>query len=212
MLFLFLVIIEATVMACVYHPDRDSAAYCHHCDAELCESCTLRVESGRTVCHRCMLALSLNDVESETTKRDQEEEDRRVGLHKKWRPTYIESVLTIGLVLVLGLVGLRFYWDRTELKSAITLDVTDPVELLAEFQAILAHYAMANGNRYPDSLYELLPRYLHDAAENRRVLRYLEYNLNESEGYLLRIKPESAISGENLIATAEDIYSVSKGK
>jgi hypothetical protein len=71
---------------------------------------------------------------------------------------------------------------------------------------------MANGNRYPDSLYELLPRYLHDAAENRRVLRYLEYNLNESEGYLLRIKPESAISGENLIATAEDIYSVSKGK
>jgi hypothetical protein len=69
---------------------------------------------------------------------------------------------------------------------------------------------MANGNRYPDSLYELSPRYLHDAAENRRVLRYLEYNLNEREGYLLRMKPESAISAENLIATAEDIYSVSK--
>jgi predicted negative regulator of RcsB-dependent stress response len=86
-----------------------------------------------------MLALSLSDVKSETTMREQEEEDQHVGLHKKWRPTYIESVLAIGLVLVLGLVGLRFYWDRTELKSAITLDVTDPVELLAEFQAILAH-------------------------------------------------------------------------
>jgi hypothetical protein len=159
-----------------------------------------------------MLALSLNDVKSETTIREQEEEDLRVGLHKKWRPTYIESVLTIGLVLVLGLVGLRFYWDRTELKSAITLDVTDPVELLAEFQAILAHYSVANGNRYPDSLHELLPSYLNDAAENRRVLRYLDYNLNEREGYLLRIKPESSISGENLIATAQDIYSVRKEK
>jgi hypothetical protein len=159
-----------------------------------------------------MLALSLNDVKSETTIREQEEEDQRVGLHKKWRPTYIESVLTIALVLVLGLVGLRFYWDRTELKSAITLDVTDPVELLAEFQAILAHYSVANGNRYPDSLHELLPRYLNDAAENRRVLRYLDYNLNKREGYLLRIKPESAISGENLIATAQDIYSVRKEK
>ncbi len=199
-------------MGCVYHPDRDSVAYCDHCEAELCESCTLRVEDGRSVCHRCMLALSLNDVKSETTIREQEEEDLRVGLHKKWRPTYIESVLTIGLVLVLGLVGLRFYWDRTELKSAITLDVTDPVELLAEFQAILAHYSVANGNRYPDSLHELLPSYLNDAAENRRMLRYLDYNLNEREGYLLRIKPESAISGENLIATAEDIYSVRKGK
>ena len=199
-------------MGCVYHPDRDSVAYCDQCEAELCESCTLRVEDGRSVCHRCMLALSLNDVKSETTIREQEEEDLRVGLHKKWRPTYIESVLTIGLVLVLGLVGLRFYWDRTELKSAITLDVTDPVELLAEFQSTLAHYSVANGNRYPDSLHELLPSYLNDAAENRRVLRYLDYNLNEREGYLLRIKPESAISGENLIATAEDIYSVRKEK
>jgi hypothetical protein len=136
-----------------------------------------------------MLALSLNDVKSETTMREQEEEDLRVGLHKQWRPTYIESVLTIGLVLVLALVGLRFYWDRTELKSAITLDVTDPVELLAEFQAILGHYS-----------------YLNDAAENLRVLRYLDYNLNEREGYLLRVKPGSPISGENLIATAQDIY------
>ena len=199
-------------MACVYHPDRDSVAYCDHCEAELCESCTLHVEDGRSACHRCMLALSLSDVKSETTMREQEEEDQHVGLHKKWRPTYIESVLAIGLVLVLGLVGLRFYWDRTELKSAITLDVTDPVELLAEVQTILAHYSVANGNRYPDSLHELLPSYLNDAAENRRVLRYLDYNLNVREGYLLRIKPESPISGENLIATAQDIYSVRKGK
>jgi len=199
-------------MGCVYHPDRDSVACCDHCEAELCESCTLRVEDGRTVCHRCMLALSLNDVKSETTVREQEEEDQHVGLHKKWRPTYIQSVLAIGLVLVLGLVGLRFCWDRTELKSAITLDVTDPVELLAGFQAILAHYSVANGNRYPDSLYELLPSYLTDATENRRVLLHLDYNLNEREGYLLRIKPGSPISGENLIATAQDIYPVRKGK
>ena len=194
-------------MGCVYHPDRDSVAYCYHCEAELCESCTLRVEDGRTVCHRCMLALSLNDVKSETTMHEQEEEDQHVGLHKKWRRTYIQSVLAIGLVLVLGLVGLRFYWDRTELKSAITLDVTDPVELLAEFQAILGDYSVANGNRYPDSLYELLPSYLIDATENRRVLLHLDYNLNKREGYLLRIKPGSPISGENLIATPQDIYS-----
>jgi hypothetical protein len=153
-----------------------------------------------------MLALSLNDVKSETTIREQEEEDRRVGLQKKWRPSYIVSVLTIGLVLVLVLVGLRFYWDRTELRSARTLDLNNPVELLAEFQAILARYSVANGNSYPDSLQELIPRYLNDAAENIGVLRYLEYNLNAREGYLLRIKPGSPISGENLIATAQDIY------
>ena len=89
-------------MGCVYHPEVDSVAYCDQCEAELCEGCTLRVEDGRAVCHRCMLALSLNDVKSEATMREQEEEDRRVGLQKKWRPTYIASVLAIGLVLVLS--------------------------------------------------------------------------------------------------------------
>lgn len=195
-------------MTCVYHPDRDSIAFCDHCEAALCEGCTIRLEDGRTFCHRCMLAVSLEDVKSETTLREQEEEDRRVGLQKKWRPTYINSILAIGLAGILVLLGLRFYWSQAETMPQISLETRAPVELLAALQQTLTHYSVDHGHSYPDNLYELMPTYLPDLGGNRAVLRHLEYNLDEQKGYLLRIKANSPISGENLLATELDIYPV----
>ena len=199
-------------MGCIYHPDLDSIACCDHCNAELCESCAIRVEDGRTFCHRCILALSLEDVRSETTMKERADEDRRVGLQEKWRPSYIQSVLAVGAVVVLVLIALRFYWSQTELRPQIILDVTAPVELLAGLQEALALYSVEHGNRYPDSLYELIPGYLPDVGENSAALRYLDYNLDEHEGYRLRMKPGSPLSGENLIATALDIHPVQREK
>jgi len=199
-------------MSCVYHPNRDNVAFCDHCEAALCEACTIRLEDGRTLCHRCMLAVSLEDVKSETTLREQEEEDRRLGLQKKWRPTYINAILAVGLAGILTLLALRFYWSQTETMPQVSLDTSDPVELLAALQKTLAHYSVDHGHNYPDSLYELIPAYLPDLGGNRAVLRHLEYNLDEQKGYFLRIKPDSPISGENLLATELDIYPVEREK
>jgi len=153
-----------------------------------------------------MLAVSLEDVKSETALREQEEEDRIVGLQKKWRPTYINLVLAVGLAGIFILLALRFYWSQTEPRPQVILDISAPVELLAALQGTLAHYAVDHGNRYPDSLYELIPFYLPDLGVNRTALRHLEYNLDEMNGYLLRIKSDSPLSGEDLVATKLDIY------
>jgi hypothetical protein len=193
-------------MRCVYHPDRDHIAFCDHCEAALCERCTVRLEDGRSLCHRCMLAVSLEDVRSETMLREQEEEERLVGLQKKWRPTYINLVLAVGLAGILILLALRFYWSQTEPRPQVVLDTSGPVELLAALQDMLAHYAVDHGNHYPDSLYELMPVYLSDLGGNRTALGHLEYNLDEKNGYLLRIRSDSPLSGENLLATKLDIY------
>lgn len=199
-------------MSCVYHPDRDNIAFCDHCEAALCEGCTIRLEDGRTLCHRCMLAVSLEDVKSETTLREQEEEDRLVGLQEKWRPTYINLVLAVGLAGILILLALRLYWSQTEPRPQVILNISAPVELLAALQGTLAQYAVDHGNSYPDSLYELIPVYLPDLGGNRTALRHLEYNLDEKNGYLLRIKSDSPLSGENLVATKLDIYPIQTEK
>ena len=195
-------------MGCAYHPDKDSVAHCNQCEADLCRDCMIQVESRGTFCHRCMLALSVEEVKSETTRREQEEEDARVGLQKEWRPTYIQWVLSIGTLLLLALVGLQLHWSQTEVKPKIILDPTRPVELLAGVQAALEDYFLAQGNSYPDSLYDLFPSFLSEKGENRRALRQLLYNPNTSEGYLLRIKPGSLISGEELVATSLGIRPV----
>ena len=153
-----------------------------------------------------MLAVSLEDVESETTLRKQQEEDRLVGLQKKWRPTYIHLVLAIGLAGILILLPLRLYWSQSEVRPQIVLDMKDPVELLAALQETLAHYAADHGNSYPDGLYELVPTYLPDLGKNRTALQYVDYNLDEKNGYLMRIKAGSPLANENLVATKLDIY------
>ena len=195
-------------MGCIYHPDRDSAARCEHCEADLCSSCTILVEDGRKLCHRCLLALSLKEVSNETNRLDQAQNDRRVGVHAKWRPNYSQLVLSIGTVLVIVLLGMYFHWNQTELKPKIILDPTQPVELLAGVQAALDHYFVTHGCRFPDSLHTLFPDFLSDQGENRRALRYLVYRPAKSEGYLIRIKPDSFVSGEDLIATTKGIRPV----
>ena len=197
-------------MGCAYHPDQDSVAHCDHCEADLCRSCVINVEGRGTFCHRCMLALSVEEVKSETSRREQAEEDARVGLQKKWRPTYIQLVLTIGALLLLAFVGLQLHLSQRETKPKIILDPTQPVELLAGVQAALDDYFLAQGNRYPDSLYDLFPGFLLEGGENRKALRYLLYNPAKSEGYLLRIKPGSPISGEELVATTQGIRPIEK--
>jgi hypothetical protein len=197
-------------MSCVFHPDRDSITFCDHCEAALCQSCALRLEDRRTLCHRCMLAVSLEDVKSETTGKEQEEEERFVGLQKKWRPTYIHLVLAVGLTGLLTLLALRLYWSQTEPRPEVVLDISAPVEILAALQETLAHYAVDHGNSYPDSLYDLVPVYLPDLGMNNEALRYLEYGLDEKDGYSLRIKEDSPLSGKNLLATKLDIYPIQR--
>jgi hypothetical protein len=153
-----------------------------------------------------MLAVSLEDVKSETTLREQEEEDRRVGLQKKWRPTYLNLVVTVGLAGIVLLLVLRLYWSQGEARPPVVLDISSPVELFAALQETLANYAADHQNNYPDSLYELIPIYLPDLGVNRTALFRLEYNLDEKDGYLLRLKPGSPLSGENLVATKLYIY------
>jgi len=195
-------------MGCIYHPDREKIAFCHHCEADLCENCAIRVESGRTLCHRCMLVVSLEDVKSETSMKEEVEEDRRVGAQDKKRFTYIQWLFVAGAVLMLILMALRFHWSQIEFRPQIVLDIAAPVELLADLQQALAHYSAEHGNRYPDGIFELIPDYLPDVAKNREVLRSINYSLDQNEGYRLQIKSGSPLPGETLVATALSIQPV----
>ncbi len=192
-------------MRCVYHPHNDAAKSCEHCQADLCESCAVSLDNGRIHCHRCMLALSLYDVKNETTKRREQEKAQRLGLKKRWRPSYLQALLTVGGVLALVLVGLRIHWDQPVHRPRVVLDTNHPMRLLSQLQLAIARYSAAHKDRYPDSLYDLLPDFLADTGQNRRVLRNSYYGLDVRDGYVLRIRSNAPFPGKELVATANDI-------
>jgi hypothetical protein len=192
-------------MGCVYHPNNDAAKACEQCQADLCESCAISLDNGRIHCHRCMLALSLYDVKNESTKLREQEKTKRLGLEKRWRPSYLQALLTVGGVLALLLVGLQIHWNQPVHRPRVVLDTNHPMRLLSQLQLAIAQYSAAHKDRYPDSLYDLLPDFLADTGQNRKVLRNSSYGLDERNGYVLRIKSNAPFPGKELVATANDI-------
>ena len=192
-------------MGCVYHPSRVTVETCEQCEADLCGSCAIHLRNGRILCNRCMVGLSVVDVKVEAARRKLKQEARQLGLDKRWRPTYIQVVLTVGAVLAVFIVGLGFYWSQPEQPRQLILNPDDPMSVLGELQIALDHYALAHRGRYPISLFLLVPDYLADTGQNRRVLRYLVYRLDVSEGFVLRIKENAPLTGKELVATANGI-------
>ncbi len=192
-------------MDCNYHPNCDATKFCDQCQAYLCDSCAIGLENGRTLCHRCMLALSLHDVNGETIRRKQAEESQRLGVKKRWRPAYLQVLVAVGALLALLLIGLRFYWSQPVQRPQVFLDTASPMRLLTKLQFSLAHYGAAHKDRYPESLFDLLPDFLADTGQNRKVLRNLFYRLDAREGYVLRIKDSAPFPGKELVLTAEHI-------
>ncbi|UCG11566.1 MAG: hypothetical protein JSU72_13650 [Deltaproteobacteria bacterium] len=195
-----------TVMDCVYHPSHDASGICEQCRADLCRSCTIQCDDGRTLCHRCMLALSVEQVKNETTERQLSHEARRLGLGGKWRPAYLQIVITMGTVLAVLLISFYLLGAQPEPPPEIVLDPANPVELLASLQAALELYAAAHEGQYPKNLYDLIGNSLADTPLNRRALRDLSYKRDQSEGYRLQVKSSASVSGEGLVATADDMH------
>jgi hypothetical protein len=192
-------------MGCVYHPNYDATKLCDQCQADLCDNCAFSLENGHTLCHRCMLALSLQDVKSEATRRKQAEEAQQLGLKKRYRPGYLHVLLAMGATLALLFVGLRFLWDQPVQRPQVVLDSSSPMVVLTKLQFALAQYATAHQDRYPDSLYDLLPDFLADTVQNRSLLRNFVYGLDARRGYVLRINKFAPFPGKELVVTAEDI-------
>ena len=135
------------------------------------------------------------------------------GVDKSWLSNYLRVFLPIAVVLFIGLVSLRLFFidDTVPSRPPINLDPKDSLELLMSLQVALAKYSAAHEDKYPTTLSDLFPDPLADTGQNRRLLRYLVYYLDDRDGYRITIKEGSPLSGKDLIATANDVYSSKQG-
>ena len=127
---------------------------------------------------------------------------------KRFLSKYTQALLSIAALLVLVLLSVRLFALEPEpvSRQPITLDQSDPTELLMDIQEALEQYATAHEERYPARLALLLPHYLVATKETHRLLPMLDYRLTSEEGYRIRIKASATIPDGGLVATAEDIY------
>ena len=119
--------------------------------------------------------------------------------------------IAAALLLMLFSVQLLLLEGKPQPRPQITLNASNPTELLTNLQTALEEYAAVHKESYPESLDDLLPEFLADTAQNHSVLKSLVYNLDERDGYRVRIKRGGPIAGEELVATSGDIYVPKEG-
>ena len=193
-------------MGCLYHPDRPKTARCYKCRADLCTTCAMELKGGRIICHRCLVAVSLQEVRSETDQRRPSRPVSRFSLRRLWPPTPRRALLLSGGVLVLVLLGLQFALNAPLPLRQISLDPEYPVQVLMNLQFALERYAVGHGDQYPETLVQLFPLYIPDTSENRRALRVVDYRVDLRSGYRLQIKGQTSPTAQGLMVPRDRFY------
>jgi hypothetical protein len=193
-------------MGCIYHPDRPKTARCYKCRADLCATCAIQLKGGRVICHRCLVAVSLQEVKSETDQRRPSQPVGRFSPRRLWPPTRSQVLLLSAGVLVLVMLGLQLVWNASLPYRRISLDPERPVQVLMNLQFALERYAVAHADQYPETLPQLIPLYIPDTPENRRALRVADYLVDQQSGYRLQIKGQSPLAAKGLMVTRDRFY------
>jgi len=177
-------------MQCKNHPDRRAEHLCASCGTPLCSDCAEEGKGGEYFCFQCAMLNSVSAVgttikdkaEKSAEKRDKDREK------KKWTPfRYFVGLSSILILVMWGVI--LFGGEKAPSGSA---DLTSqPRVLLFMVDGAIKRYAHDEGNRYPATLNDLVPKYLALADQDRRQLDMLKYMRDPQVGYVLSLaQPE----------------------
>ena len=187
-------------MQCKYHPERSAKHFCDSCKAPLCEECAEEIKPGNFLCFQCAMIQSVSEVgTSIKEKREQEEKKKK----KRWGPFHYFVIVSSVLILVMW--GYIIFGGQELPSSIATVDYGKQGRvLLFMIDGALKRYAHYEGDRYPEKLTDLVPKYVSLRGGQIVHLQQLAYERDSDAGYRLSLaKPEP---GEmNVILTPKGI-------
>jgi len=187
-------------MQCKNHPERSAKYFCESCKAPLCEECAEEIRPGYFLCFQCAMIQSVSEVgTSIKEKREQEEKKKK----KRWGPFHYFVIVSSVLILVMW--GYIIFGGQELPTSIATADYGKQGRvLLFMIDGALKRYAHYEGNRYPEKLTDLVPKYVSLRGGQIVHLQQLAYERASDVGYRLSlVKPDP---GEmNVILTSKGI-------
>ena len=175
-------------MKCKNHPDRRAEHLCASCGKPLCSDCAEEGKEGKYFCFQCAMLSSVSAVG--TTMKDKAEKSagKRDREKRKWTP--FRYFVVFSSVLILGMWGVILFGGEKAPTGSADL-ASQPRVLLFMVDGAIKRYAHYEGNRYPASLNDLVPKYLALGERDRGHLAMLKYVRDPEVGYLLSLaQPE----------------------
>ena len=187
-------------MQCKNHPNRRAQHLCAGCGIPLCNECAEEAKPEQYYCFKCAMLSSVSAVG--TTIKGKREKVAKEKVKKKIKLGAFHYFVIAAGVLILAMWGFILFGGREAPAGTIDLTKNSRVFLFLVDSAI-KRYAHYEGNKYPDKLVELIPKYL--SGDNQAIqLMGLFYQRDPEVGYRLSLANPSP--GEmNIIITSKGI-------
>ncbi|MBW1997591.1 MAG: hypothetical protein JRJ29_06455 [Deltaproteobacteria bacterium] len=197
-------------MKCKNHPDREARDLCAGCGIPICAECVGEEgERGEVFCFTCAMRLSVSEVgESIKDKRAKSVEKRKEKKKKKWGA--FEYFVLVSSVLIVAMWGFILFGGQEPPRSKADFGA-QPRVLLFMVDSAIKRYAHYEGDKYPDKISDLIPKYLNMAQEDMRFLGMLKYQKDPEMGYFLTLTNGSKGRG-NIMLTPKGIKYRSSGR
>ncbi|HJX34580.1 MAG TPA: B-box zinc finger protein [Desulfatiglandales bacterium] len=189
-------------MKCNNHPNREAIHFCASCGIPLCDDCVEEPRPGQFFCFQCAMVQAVSGAG--TSLKDKREKHIEQAFEKKkpWGPFQYFVTLSSVLIVVMWAVIL---FGGGEASPGKKIDYAKQERVfLFMVDSSIKRYAYYEGNKYPEKLSDLVPKYLPMRKEDIPELNRLSYELEPKTGYRLSLanpKPGSM----NIIITPKGI-------
>jgi hypothetical protein len=175
-------------MQCKNHPDRRAEYLCASCGKPLCSDCAEEGKGGEYFCFQCAMLSSVSAVGTTIKDKAERSAEKKDRGKKKWTPFRYFVVLSSVLILVMW--GVILFGGEKAPGGSAALP-TEPRVFLFMVDGAIRRYAQDEGDRYPTTLKDLVPKYLAMAEKDRARLNILKYRRDPQVGYSLSFaRPE----------------------
>ena len=171
-------------MQCKNHPNRRAEQFCVNCGIALCNDCTEEVEPGEYYCFECAMIHSVSKIGTSLIDKRKKSAEKKLKEKKKRGP--FQYFIVVSSVLILVMWGVILFGGQKAPARTGSFAKNERV-LLFMVDSAIKRYAHYEGNKYPEELYNLAPKYLPMREDQLYHLNKLSYQRLPKEGYLLSL-------------------------
>jgi len=172
-------------MKCKNHPNRDAEQFCTSCGIPLCGDCAEESKPGEFYCFQCAMLHSVSEMGTSLSDKHDKAAKKKLVKKKAWGPFQYFMIVAGVLVVVMWSV---IIFGSTDAPSGKTIDYAKQERVfLFMVNTSIKRYAHFKGNKYPDNLEILVPKYLRMKEEEIHHLKRLSYKKSPKTGYHLTL-------------------------
>jgi len=174
-------------MKCKNHPNRDATQFCASCGIPLCDDCVEEPVPGQFFCFQCAMLQAVSGAGTSLRSKREKHSEKELEKEKKkaWGP--FQYFVVVSSVLIAVMWGVIIF-GGPEKATGHRLDFEKQERVfLFMVNGSIKRYAYYEGNKYPEELSDLIPRYLPMRKEDIHQLDRLSYARDPKTGYRLSL-------------------------